>query len=121
MGDEAKVVAREEAKKADVAKLGGHAEKQSLRGAKKAEADKKRPIVDDDAYGELFPSAMMGGAMVKTGEDGSDEEDDESAKKKIEKLKKLAEKDAAKGKGGGKGGDSLEKSSYGKKDKDQGD
>eukprot|EP00927_Polykrikos_kofoidii_P056146 TRINITY_DN50311_c0_g1_i1.p1 TRINITY_DN50311_c0_g1~~TRINITY_DN50311_c0_g1_i1.p1 ORF type:complete len:632 (+),score=136.81 TRINITY_DN50311_c0_g1_i1:133-1896(+) len=69
------------------------------------------PVVDDDAYGECFPSAMIGHALVSTGDDGSDAEED-TAKSKIEKLKKLAA-----GKEGKEG--SLDTSSYGKKGKDQ--
>lgn len=43
----------------------------------------------NDAYDELFPSAMMGGAMMTTHSDDSDEEDD---KKKDKDKKKGADK-----------------------------
>jgi len=40
------------------------------------------PLVAYDAYDELFPNAMMGGAMVTTGSDDSEAEEDEDGKKK---------------------------------------
>lgn len=79
--------------------------RQPPRPAKKAAGQKGLPAADDDAYGELFPSAMMGHAGVGTGEQGdSDAEDEkEETEKKIKRLQKLAKG----GKKGGPEGDSL--------------
>lgn len=79
--------------------------RQPPRPAKKASGQKGVPAADEDAYGELFPSAMMGNAAVGTGEQGdSDAEDEkEETEKKIKRLQKLAKS----GKKGGPEGDSL--------------
>jgi len=81
--------------------------RQPARPAKKAPGQKGMgaPVADDDAYGELFPSAMMGNAAVGTGEQGdSDAEDEkEETEKKIKRLQKLAQA----GKKGAPEGDSL--------------
>eukprot|EP00928_Gymnodinium_smaydae_P037140 TRINITY_DN25825_c0_g1_i1.p1 TRINITY_DN25825_c0_g1~~TRINITY_DN25825_c0_g1_i1.p1 ORF type:complete len:586 (+),score=154.07 TRINITY_DN25825_c0_g1_i1:172-1929(+) len=108
--DDPKLAARYSQSKASIASDSA-AERKPLRNAKQTEKSTKRsePAADDDAYGECFPSAMLGHALMNTGEAGSDEEEEDSAKKKIEKLKKLSEKG------------SVETSAYGKKGKDQAD
>lgn len=114
--DDAKLAAKAAHAKAGAAALKATTQapegRKALRSAKTTKPQKNGDEVDDDAYGELFPSSMQGLATVMTGEDGSDEEDD-GVKKKIERLKKLGEKDKAK--------DSVETSAYGKKGKDASD
>lgn len=65
------------------------------RPSKKAKGAGGMGDADGDAYDELFPSAIMGHALVATG-DENDSDEEEGTKSKIERLKKLAQGDKKK-------------------------